>query len=96
MEMVRQNRPGTDFRIRAGVYRLQSIIPKDGDSFMGEPGAVLNGAQRLAQFSRSGRLWAAAVAADTALPIVANAQRIILPASIRRISSSIQTAPARS
>lgn len=62
MEMVRQNRPGTEFRIRAGVYRLQSIIPKDGDAFMGEPGAVLNGAQRLAQFSHSGRLWAAAVA----------------------------------
>lgn len=63
MGMVRQNPPGTEFRIEAGVYRLQSIVPKEGDSFIGERGAILNGAQLLAQFSRSGRLWSAAVQA---------------------------------
>ena len=62
--LVEQNPAGTQFRLRAGVYRLQSIIPRDGDSFIGEPGAILNGAQLLTQFSRSGRLWSAAVQAD--------------------------------
>ena len=61
--LVQQNPPGTEFRIQAGVYRLQSIIPKDGDSFIGEPGAILSGAQLLTHFSRSGRFWTAAVQA---------------------------------
>ena len=61
--LVQQNPPGTTFRIQAGVYRLQSISPKDGDSFVGEPGATLDGAQLLTQFSRSGRFWSAAVQA---------------------------------
>ena len=56
-KLVQQNPPGTEFRIQAGVYRLQSFVPKDGDSFIGEPGAILNGAQFLTRFSRSGRFW---------------------------------------
>jgi hypothetical protein len=60
---VQQNPPGTEFHIQAGVYRLQSIIPKDGDAFVGEPGAILSGAQLLTQFTRSGRFWTAAVQA---------------------------------
>jgi len=63
-KLVQQNPPGTAFQIQAGVYRLQSIVPKDGDSFIGEPGAILNGAQLLTQFSRSGRFWTAAVQAN--------------------------------
>ena len=59
--LVETNPPGTHFRLRAGMYRLQSIIPRDGDSFIGEPGAILNGAELLTQFSRSGRFWSAAV-----------------------------------
>ena len=62
-KLVQQNPPGTAFQIEAGVYRLQSIVPKDGDSFIGEPGAILNGAQLLTQFSRSGRFWTVAVQA---------------------------------
>lgn len=35
--------PGTAFVLRPGVYRRQSINPKDGMSFTGEPGAILDG-----------------------------------------------------
>src|SRR5579862_7615553 len=52
MEIVAKNPPGTTFRFAVGLYRLQSIVPKDGDTFLGESsGAVLNGSQRLTQFS---------------------------------------------
>lgn len=34
---------GTTFLLSAGVYRGQSLIPKTGQSFVGEKGAVLNG-----------------------------------------------------
>jgi parallel beta-helix repeat protein len=34
---------GTTFVLRAGVYRRQSVKPKDGDVFVGESGAVLTG-----------------------------------------------------
>ena len=59
--MVQQNPSGTEFRIEAGLYRLESIVPKDGDAFVGDPGAVLTGAQVITGFARSGRLWAAGV-----------------------------------
>ena len=35
--------PGTSFAIAAGVHRRQVVRPKDGMSFIGEPGAVLDG-----------------------------------------------------
>jgi putative cell wall-binding protein len=39
--------PGTHFVIASGVHRLQSVVPRSGDRFTGEPGAVLNGAIEL-------------------------------------------------
>lgn len=63
MALVDQSPPGTAFLLQAGVYRLQAIIPKEGDSFIGAPGAVLDGAQPLTTFSRSGNLWTAPVQA---------------------------------
>jgi Right handed beta helix region len=39
--------PGTTFTIRAGIHRHQSVAPKDSQSFLGEPGAVLTGARVL-------------------------------------------------
>jgi hypothetical protein len=61
MRLVEQNPPGTQFQIQADVYRLASITPKDGDSFIGDPGAILNGAEQLNNFSRSGSFWVASV-----------------------------------
>src|ERR1700674_2103253 len=40
---VDQHGSGTTFVLTSGVYRLQSITPKNGDSFIGESGAMLSG-----------------------------------------------------
>ena len=40
---VRVNPPGTAFLIKRGVHRRQVVRPKDGMSFIGEAGAVLDG-----------------------------------------------------
>ena len=49
---------GTTFRLKAGIYRLKTaLIPKDGDSFIGEAGATVSGSQPLTVFGRSGNLW---------------------------------------
>ena len=61
---VDANPAGTTFSLAAGLYRLQSVRPKDGDSFLGAPGAVLNGARVLTDFGRSGALYVA-----TGLPV---------------------------
>ena len=46
---------GTRFLIKAGVHKLQSVIPKDGNTFRCEPGAVLDGRDSTAYaFKRSG------------------------------------------
>lgn len=34
---------GTAFLLKSGVYRRQSITPKTGHAFLGEPGAILDG-----------------------------------------------------
>src|SRR5690348_12988234 len=59
--LVEQQPSGTTFLIKSGIYRLQSVRPKDGDIFVGEPGAVLSGAQSLTQFSPAGQLWRATI-----------------------------------
>ena len=50
---------GTTFLFKAGVHRMQTIRPRDGDTLTGEPGAVLSGAQVLTSFTRSGSYWVA-------------------------------------
>jgi hypothetical protein len=51
---VDANAPGTTFLLKAGVHRLQSIRPRDGDTFTGEAGTVLSGARPLNSFVRVG------------------------------------------
>ena len=34
---------GTTFRLTAGVYRNQRVVPKSGDTFVGDAGAVMDG-----------------------------------------------------
>jgi parallel beta-helix repeat protein len=51
---------GTAFTLKAGVHRMQSVVPKDGNTFTGESGAILSGARLLTSFSRSGSNWVAA------------------------------------
>ena len=41
--LVNANPEGTTFIIKAGRHLRQQVIPKDGDSFVGESGAILDG-----------------------------------------------------
>lgn len=57
--IVNSNPAGSTFLLRTGYHRLQTIIPRDGDTFIGEDGAVLSGARILTDFSREGNYWVA-------------------------------------
>jgi len=59
-QAVDANPPGTTFIVAAGLHRMQSVRPKDGDRFIGESGAIMSGARVLApsQFRRVGAVWA--------------------------------------
>jgi hypothetical protein len=49
---------GTTFLIKAGVHRLSKYVtPKNNDQFIGEPGAILNGSQRITNFVKSDSAW---------------------------------------
>jgi parallel beta-helix repeat protein len=51
---------GTTFTIAAGTHRRQSVIPKSGMTFVGEPGAVLDG-ELITPYAFDGRSKAAGV-----------------------------------
>jgi hypothetical protein len=51
---------GAAFCVKSGIHRLQQVIPKNGQAFFGEDGAVLSGARELDNFERDGPLWVAA------------------------------------
>lgn len=51
------NPPGRTYFLLAGLYRLQQIIPKDGDRFIGAQGAQLNGARLLSGATRLGTTY---------------------------------------
>ena len=48
--IVDANPAGATFIIKAGVHRMQEIWPKDGNTFIGEDGAILNGSRILTEF----------------------------------------------
>ena len=50
---------GTTCLIKGGVHRLQSVVAKDGDTFVGEQGAILSGAIVLSDFTIEGNVWVA-------------------------------------
>ena len=56
--LVSSAKPGTAFVLGTGVHRFESVVPKDGDSFYGQPGAVLSGA-RVLSFTKDGTRWVA-------------------------------------
>lgn len=43
--------------IGAGLYRMQEIAPLRGQTFLGEPGSVLDGSRIVRQSERTGRFW---------------------------------------
>ncbi|MCV9935359.1 right-handed parallel beta-helix repeat-containing protein [Boseaceae bacterium BT-24-1] len=50
--------PGATFCIAAGTHRAQLVAPKDRQIFIGQPGAVLNGAELVTDIRREGDFWA--------------------------------------
>jgi len=61
--LVNTSPPGTTFLLKAGVHRLQSVVPKDGMSFYGQIGrdgtllTTLSGAAVLQNADKSGSLY---------------------------------------
>jgi parallel beta-helix repeat protein len=51
---VNANPAGTTFILKAGTHTRQSVIPKSGDVFLGEPGTVLDGQGVAYAFSKGG------------------------------------------
>jgi len=56
--LITSSPAGTTFIFEPGVYRHFSIAVRPGDTFLGMPGAILNGSEPL-RFERQGELWAA-------------------------------------
>lgn len=54
---IEQHPPGSVFIIGEGVHRVQRISPRDGDVFIGAPGAILNGSRLLTGFEAQGDYW---------------------------------------
>jgi parallel beta-helix repeat protein len=50
---------GTTFTFTPGVYRMVSLSPKAGMTFVGQAGAILNGARLLTTFTRQNGYWVA-------------------------------------
>jgi parallel beta-helix repeat protein len=57
--LVNNNPSSTTFSLAPGIHRLQSVVPKAYDSFVGQTGAILSGAALLTNFSHSGSYWIA-------------------------------------
>ncbi len=51
---VNANPTGTTFILKAGTHTRQSVIPKSGDVFQGEPGTVLDGQGAAYAFGKGG------------------------------------------
>ena len=49
--------PQSTFLLAEGVHRGQAIVLRDGDTLVGEPGAVLNGADVIEDFRQDGAVW---------------------------------------
>ncbi len=56
---VDSNPANTTFVLQPGTYRLQSVQPKSGDSFIGVGQPLLSGAQILTAFTKVGNLYVA-------------------------------------
>jgi len=48
---------GTNFVLTPGIYRQQSFTPKNRQRFVGQTGAILNGALQLTQWRFDGAFW---------------------------------------
>jgi parallel beta-helix repeat protein len=61
--------PRATFCIEPGLHRGQRVAPKDGQIFIGLPGAVMSGAESLADFRQEGAFWSAAISGPPMRPL---------------------------
>ena len=54
---VNANPDGTAFVLGAGIHRMQTVTPKNGNTFTGQTGAIMSGARLLTGFVQSGNTW---------------------------------------
>ena len=67
LQTLVNNNPGsTTFSLAPGIHRLQSVIPKSGNQFVGQSGTILSGAALLTTFAQSGSYWTAHVSVTQA------------------------------
>ena len=50
---VEANPDSTSFVLTPGLYRMQSVVPKQGDSFVGQTGATMDGARILGNWTQA-------------------------------------------
>jgi hypothetical protein len=55
--LVERSPEGTAFVLETGTHRLQSVTPKNGMTFVGRPGTVMNGSVVLDGFEPDDRYW---------------------------------------
>ncbi len=58
-KIIEKSPAGTVFVLEPGVYRRQTIYPKDKQTFIAKPGAILNGAMVLDAWRKDGGDWVA-------------------------------------
>lgn len=56
-EVVAAAEPGSVFVLETGIHRMQMVVPKDDQTFLGADGAVMSGAAVLDGFVADGSLW---------------------------------------
>lgn len=54
---ITANEAGTTFRLTAGTHRRGSLVAKNGNTFLGDAGAILSGGEVLATWTASGSDW---------------------------------------
>ncbi len=55
--LVERSLEGSTFILETGTHRLQSVTPKNGMTFVGQPGTVMNGSIVLDGFESGDRYW---------------------------------------
>jgi Right handed beta helix region len=57
--IVARSPEGARFRLEPGIYRQQTVHPKNGQKFVGRDGAILSGAMELTTWTRDSGFWRA-------------------------------------
>jgi hypothetical protein len=56
---VARSPEGTRFQLTPGIYRRQTVIPKNRQQFIGQDGVILSGAMRLPSWTKASGVWIA-------------------------------------